>query len=916
MLRSVVFVVWGLGALVAAGAFAQEPSTPAAPATDGTPSQAATAAQHAAPSSESTDTPAPIAAQPAASVPRPVIESRPADVPTPVVPLGPNESDFIAARTLVANLEKFVGQARAEIGSRETRRATEDARLLQLSARVESAAPGSRDADQIDEQLVDELQKARTGLRASLDALGLPSEVPSTDSIGDVSAGRLGDVSSEWLRLTARIDTLEREARELEEKVRWARVTLAGEALQRLTASRAESMARCSLARRDEIFGISRAGFAQLKRELAHFVLTVRYYGAVRRHETQLAPRMVGDLFAVGGAIYLLIRLAIVLAIALFIRSKWRKLLEAIRGPLFRSFRSIEARRRVERLIGLVEVAFPWLLLLLTVHFAERALLDAARAFEVVLVASLLVYYALYRLAIDLVVAGLLRLSTRYKLAISEERRLLLERSVIVFFRVVFGLTILIFLSNRIIGGGYLSHLASRFAGMVIAITLLLLMLRWRRELADAFLAKHPEGTTADLVRRTRDSWLGVFVAPASFLSLLGSALAVLTRDFALGFEQTQRALAFLFRRKIERQAEKEGYAAGNIAALPPAVVRAFSEDPIERGPALVEHFPGLDRLRADVSLWRDSERGGSFLLTGERGIGKSSWLHQIRRDDLEVARIELGDRVTTKDALYARLAEKLGAPDPSPEGLLGHLTAGEPRLVIFDIAQHLFLSKVGGYEAWAAFAELVNATRHRVYWIAAMSMYAWRHLRAVRDDWTVFLQHQQLPSWNEERIRELMRARMKASGLHYNFSNLMLERLEGVSSRDHLIESEEGYSRLLWDYSDGNPRVALHYFARSLDCDSDLRLRVRLFRAPDVAILDRSGEEALFILACIVTHESIAPDDIALATRYAAMRCRIHIDRLLADGIVQADGELLRVTTHWHRAVVRTLNRRNMLTV
>jgi len=507
-------------------------------------------------------------------------------------------------------------------------------------------------------------------------------------------------------------------------------------------------------------------------------------------------------------------------------------------------------------------------------------------------------------------------MSTHYELALTKERDALLRSSVRAFFRVIFGLAVVQLLSGWLLGGGYLSQIASRFAWLVVVITLLMLMLRWRRELADAFLAKHSSGRIAALVRSTRDTWMGVFVAPASFVWILGRAAAVLAADFAMGFEQTQRALAFLFRRRVEKEAERRGYAAGDLDALPDKCLESFSEDAIDRGPGVIDNFPGIDDLRSDLAIWREKGEGRSMLLTGQRGVGKTSWLQQIRRDDVQVDRIWLGIRTTSSDHMCELLAERLGCPDPTFEGLVRHLNEGEQRIVIFDDAQHLFLATVGGYDAWAAFTMLINRTKKKVFWIVAISAYAWKHLQAVRADWSVFSRNQHLPAWNEEKIRDLLLTRARASGLHYNLSGLVLERLEGVSTRDHLIESAEGYARLLWDYADGNPRVALHYFLRSLDCESENRIRVRLFRAPEVEKLAAMGETALFLLACIVEHESISAPHVAEATRYPNEICRIHLDKFLAEGIAREDDGLYRVTTHWHRAVVRTLRRRNILTV
>lgn len=837
-------------------------------------------------------------------------------IPSPVATVGPTEGDFENAGQVREELTAFIAATRRALEEAEEGRESVEREINDLSARLDAVVPGTQEADQFHEVIVDRLKNARQKLQDALGEIRKASSVPSNSRISNVSARRAGQTGEEWARLVDEIERLRKEAEALEDSLRWTNLALAGEVFHRLSALRTVSFGQLSLDKRDQIFGTSREGLEQLVGELRHVGLAARYYVVVRAHDIELAPAMTRDFLTLGELGITLLRLGLVLAIALFLKSRWRNWLHESRGPLFRWFRSINARRRLERLLGLLEVALPWLLLLVTLPAVEWALGERFQTFEVDLALSLLYYYGTYRLAIDLVTAGILRVSTHYELSVSKEREALAHASVVTFFRVIFGLAILGLLSRSLLGGGYLSQLASRFGTLVVAITLLVLMLRWRRELADAFLSKHPEGRIGDLVRRTRDTWMGVFVAPASLLWILGRALAVLAKDFAMGFEQTQRALAFLFRRRIEKEAERRGYAAGDIDALPERCREAFSEDAIDKGPGLVECFEGLDDLRRDLSIWREREEGRSFLLTGQRGVGKTSWLRQIRRDDVRVDNVGLGVRATSRDQLCQVLADRLDCPDPTFEGFVRHLLEGEQRVVVLDDAQHLFLATVDGYEAWAAFTELINRTKRRVFWICAMSAYAWKHLRAVRSDWTVFSRHQHLESWNEERIRELLRARMKSSGLHYNYSSLVLDRLEGVSSRDHLIESAEGYARLLWDYADGNPRVALHYFLHSLDQESENRLKVRLFRAPEVEKLDAIGETAMFILACVVEHESISAPHLAEATRYPHEIVRINLDKFLVEGVLREDEGLYRITTHWHRAVVRTLRRRNILTV
>jgi hypothetical protein len=250
---------------------------------------------------------------------------------------------------------------------------------------------------------------------------------------------------------------------------------------------------------------------------------------------------------------------------------------------------------------------------------------------------------------------------------------------------------------------------------------------------------------------------------------------------------------------------------------------------------------------------------------------------------------------------------------DPLPS-LARALAEGPSRVVVLDMAQHLFLADVGGYDAFAGFARLVNRTCRQVFWLCSMNTYAWRHLSAVRPDAAVFRGSAQLAAWSEERIRELIRTRCTASGVQFNFADLVVDGLEGVSTQARLIESEEGYTRLLWDYSDGNPRAALHFFLRSLDPDRGNRVRVRLFRAPDVARLEAGGFNGLFVLAAVVTHESIGLDHLVEVTRIDRPECFIHLDRMAELGAVVCHDDMYRVSTTWHRAAVRLLRRRNLL--
>lgn len=822
----------------------------------------------------------------------------------------------LAAR--VADFEAELG-ARREAQSAASQQALE--RIAELSEELRQAEAGSVAADAVYDQLVGELKAERLRLRRALEHWSAPSEAPTWQTELDLAlfeVGELAEETRETRRLIAELEAAIAEVRLAERRTRWdgiERITLR---VRQLNQLRLESLPLLSDERRQAVLGLSREGIGQLGRELEHLALGARVWRLESRQQLTAVDEAIADVFTLGTITWSALKAATILALAWWLRRRWRELLQAARRSAVSSLTSVRSRRRVEHLARLLDELLPWPLVAAVV-LAFRWALGPAAAWPVPrLVVAIALIYCLYRFAIDVFVRSLVGIAHRYELALPPELRTKLIASVRTMMRVAGGLVAVLVLSRMTMGRGALYTLVEEIGWLLVAATLVVVLLGWRRVIADTFCRMQPSGRLATVVRASRDRWYGVLVAPAAFLWLAGRAAAAVARDFALGFEQTGKILAFLFRRRVEKQAELRGYAESGFDVLPPEVVEAFSDSPVGRGPLAVACFPGLDRLQREVSAWRSGGSGGATLVHGERGIGLTTWLAQVRREDVEVTRLELSRRIHDPAELLGTLATGLGLPpgaDASAETLVAALEAGEPRLVILDLAQHLFLATVGGYETFGRFAELLNRTRRKVFWLCGMSEFAWRHLRAVRPDAAVFRHHCHLPTWSETQIRQLLRQRMQASGWRFNFADLVLDGMEGVTSSASLVESEEGYTRLLWDYADGNPRVALHFFLRSLEPEGARRLKVRLFRAPDPARLEEGGEAALFVMAALITHESIEMDDLARVTRFPLRECQIQTDRLLDLGaIVAADDGLLRVSTTWHRAMVRLLKRRNTL--
>ena len=389
------------------------------------------------------------------------------------------------------------------------------------------------------------------------------------------------------------------EASEIE--ARWQAVELHGEALKRLVRLRATARDGFSEEHRRALLSFDRTGLQQAEREKRTVSLIVRYHVSSRRHSIDEVPQMARDLFTVGAALARLVLVVAVLVAALWARRRWRGWLERLRTTTFRSLASVAGKRRTQRVFRWCETICPWALFLITIAVLRKALGPAAAITEINTVLTVLTIFGVYRLAIDVVATMLVNIAVHYGLDATDTRRTMLLRSVRLVLRVATILVVIRLVSGGM-GQGFLGTLVTKFAWVVVLAAVLVELFRWRGVMIDTFLKLQPTGRLADTLRDTRSRWYGAFLAPAAFVWLAGRGAATVVREFALGFEQTQKALAFLFRQRVQRQAEKQGYAEGDVGELPEELVEAFGEEAITAGPLVVANFPGMEELHGILS--------------------------------------------------------------------------------------------------------------------------------------------------------------------------------------------------------------------------------------------------------------------------------------------------------------------------
>jgi hypothetical protein len=171
---------------------------------------------------------------------------------------------------------------------------------------------------------------------------------------------------------------------------------------------------------------------------------------------------------------------------------------------------------------------------------------------------------------------------------------------------------------------GALVGLARTVAALAVLVALVAVVAHFRDEIAARYLELQPRGSLADAVKAQRTRTFGFAVAAAALTVVALQALVGSLQRFLLGFAETRRALAYVFRRRLERDAQQRQ--TPPVRPLPLAVVNALSDAPEDADEELASistrFADDLTRLERSVSTWMEHrDRVGAGRTSGARQV-------------------------------------------------------------------------------------------------------------------------------------------------------------------------------------------------------------------------------------------------------------------------------------------------------
>ncbi len=760
------------------------------------------------------------------------------------------------------------------------------------------------DADRLYGELVPGLRSLRSQLKDALSEVvaGSPPGIDPGDEADaklpdHVDARRVRDLRQELLRSFRELAT------DLD-KIRWDTATELRDGVVSTNHARLTLLEHLSEGQRSALRGFGAEGVRQAKREVEQITLEARFHLlAFPRHVRAMVIDLKTSPVPLLGALFKL-------GLLFFLFRGWRRradsVLDGIRKAWLRRRPQTPWTRGIAISVWYVKrirrpaewLVFFWVL--------SRAVSSLSERPEIRYLWIVLLWTLVGGLMVRFVDSIAARQSARDETANLRFRSLRLIGISVVAVGLVLALT------DASVGRGALYHWVLSTCWMIAVPIFVLLVSWWRPVVLQRAKERHNPAAIVSWVAAHDRGLMSYLATGVGGLYLLGDGLYRFALRQASHLTITQRFLAYLFRREVEKTAE-----AGRVER----VYGELSEEAYRRlgpdspCPKIIDSI-AKDEVAFVGELVND-EANAVVAVVGERGLGKTMFLKRVAAEAEPHEVVHVSCRPGGFARFRKTIAETLGLETASSvEEVADALRAKAPKVVCVDDAQRLIRPLIGGLRDIDQLTNLARLVGGTSAWVVSIDAPAWQYLRRARGERAVFGEVIRLKKWTETQISELVRSRATASELAPRFDDLVVPRQIDVSSygtgTDH---TERDYCRILWDYAKGNPAVALHFWRESLGM-RDGEPYVRLFRPPSVSGLEDLPSSVYFVLRAMVqlglalesdivecTH--LDPTDVADALRLA--RSRRYVEKA---------GNRQRVTLPWYRAVTQVLQRRHLLTL
>ncbi len=620
-----------------------------------------------------------------------------------------------------------------------------------------------------------------------------------------------------------------------------------------------------------------------------------------------------GGLLALAHRLSILFFFVVAPIASFFVMKRASYKLDNLREWLIRSRLQIPRARSIALWIRRIGPYLPWAILLVAVRLAHLIVkgTELEGVGEIIPYFEYFIFYRIFRLLLsDTVIAS----SSYYTMHISKAFAPKIEKTARFIGLYLFFAACLLQATHIAARKALFYNLIWETLFYLTPIWLATASYWWHVELSYASRELLPEAVSRRISKLCFNRWSWFVCLP--LVALLFSVILIRKIFSELAhLDSAKRVSAQIFRRKLESAAKgrskeidkddlpEEYLAHFELTGLPDSsLVFSPASTPLDPIIEVIERW----------SMGKSSEH--TLAIQGEKGIGKSCLLQRIAKHftEIESKHIHIPGKITDENALFKFLESELDI-HISTDGTLTNISPN-PRIVLLDDGQNLFLARRGGFRAFRAFVNLCNLSGHQIFWCMTINRYSWAYLNSVTGGSQHFRHVFHINEWNDDDIKTLILSRHEKTKYHLEFDPIIFAMTQPGESEEAKL-MQDRYFELLWDQSNGNPRTALILWLSALEVIGNKKLRVGIPANPPAKPLSGLTDDELFVIAAVIRHENLTAEEAVSVTSLSSGVVR-HAFRVGSERgfLEKSETERFRIRPLWQAPLTRSLKNKNFV--
>ncbi len=539
--------------------------------------------------------------------------------------------------------------------------------------------------------------------------------------------------------------------------------------------------------------------------------------------------------------------------------------------------------------------------------YIVQELIKQSHAKELSLLFPYLIFYACYRIVRILVNQILSGQLFRRNLQNVDAKKIKWTAHFISGF--FFLTTLLLYTLQTAAGKGLLYFWASKLLSFMFIVTLLWMGFRWRQELKQSLLSIFPPNTHPIINRLLSGFLAWIFCFPAlgivSFHFLFSKCFGWLEQ-----FEWFKKISAEIFRKKIEGLQKEDPTQTPKNQALPKEYTKLFTnsdslEKPYDKFSQQQKEI--FSSIKDHVKSWSNSNSDDHVIaLKGERGIGKTHLLKKLlstENENLDCIYHSIRTRIDTVEDLEQELTS---------HDILSLAESSKKKIILLDNAENLFLSKVGGFNVLQSMIQKIEESGNQFFWVLSFHNNSWEFLQSVYKNTEHFHHVYNLKHWSEEELKSYILHSHQLSEYTLSFDHSLYPSGHKKNPETNLFV-ENKYFRILWEESNGNPKVAIPVWLSSLKYKGSKKVAAGLPR-DRVEIIQGLPDDFYFVLSNIERHKILTMEEILISTDLNKDLIRNALKVCTEKNYLEKKGAYYSVSPLWQHSVTSTLKRKNFI--